>query len=50
MKSEMRLIATAALMVLLLVLLFAHSSLGNLTPEEFLADYTKRLEAAGFPL
>jgi putative transposase len=27
-----------------------HSSLGNLTPEEFLADYTKRLEAAGFPL
>ena len=27
-----------------------HSSLGNLTPEEYLADYTKRLEAAGFPL
>ncbi len=27
-----------------------HSSLGNLTPEEFLADYTKRLETAGFPL
>ena len=27
-----------------------HSSLGNLTPEECLADYTKRLETAGFPL
>jgi len=27
-----------------------HSSLGNLTPEEFRVDYTKRLEAAGFPL
>ncbi len=27
-----------------------HSSLGNLTPEEFLADHTKRLELAGFPL
>lgn len=27
-----------------------HSSLGNLTPEEYLADYTNRLEAAGFPL
>jgi len=27
-----------------------HSSLGNLTPEEYLADYTKRLETAGFPL
>ena len=27
-----------------------HSSLGNLTPQEYLADYTKRLEAAGFPL
>jgi putative transposase len=27
-----------------------HSSLGNLTPEEYLADHTKRLEAAGFPL
>ena len=27
-----------------------HSSLGNLTPEEYLAAYTKRLEAAGFPL
>jgi len=26
-----------------------HSSLGNLTPEEYLADHTKRLEAAGFP-
>lgn len=27
-----------------------HSSLGNLTPEDYLAEYTKRLEAAGFPL
>ena len=27
-----------------------HSSLGNLTPEEYLADYTKQLETAGFPL
>ena len=27
-----------------------HSSLGNLTPEEYLAEYTKRLETAGFPL
>src|SRR3990172_849335 len=27
-----------------------HSSLRNLTPEEYLAAYTKRLEAAGFPL
>lgn len=27
-----------------------HSSLGNLTPEEYLAEYTKRLEPAGFPL
>ena len=27
-----------------------HSSLGNLTPMEYLAEYTKRLEAAGFPL
>jgi len=27
-----------------------HSSLGNLTPEEYLAAHTKRLEAAGFPL
>lgn len=27
-----------------------HSSLGNLTPEEYLADHTKRLETAGFPL
>ncbi len=27
-----------------------HSSLGNLTPQEYLADYTKRLEAAGSPL
>ena len=27
-----------------------HSSLGNLTPMEYLAAHTKRLEAAGFPL
>jgi putative transposase len=27
-----------------------HSSLGNLTPEEYLAEYNKRLETAGFPL
>jgi putative transposase len=27
-----------------------HSSLGNLTPAEYLAEYTKRLETAGFPL
>lgn len=27
-----------------------HSSLGNLTPEEFRTEYTKRLETAGFPL
>lgn len=27
-----------------------HSSLGNLTPQEFRTVYTKRLEAAGFPL
>jgi len=27
-----------------------HSSLGNLTPEEYLADYTKRSVAAGFSL
>ncbi len=27
-----------------------HSSLGNLTPEEFRVDYTQRLELAGFPL
>ena len=27
-----------------------HSSLGNLTPREYLADYFKRTEMAGFPL
>ncbi len=27
-----------------------HSSLGNLTPDEYRTDYSKRLELAGFPL
>ncbi len=27
-----------------------HSSLGNLTPREYLTDYIKRTEMAGFPL